>query len=106
MLIQFGWALPALLLATIALEALTWSNPVRPLGDSRASDLASAVAFFVWSAVGGLVVARRAGNRVGIILLIAGLAGQAWLLLAYYGAWGLSVRQGLCPWRNGPRGHR
>jgi signal transduction histidine kinase len=86
-----------MLLATVVLEVLIWSNAVRPLGGSRAEDLTLAIAFLAWSAVGGLVVSRRPGNRVGIILLIAGLAGQAWVLLAYYAALGLLVRPGSLP---------
>jgi signal transduction histidine kinase len=86
-----------MLVATVTLQALTWSEVVRPLGNARMGDAVVAVAFFAWSAVGGLVVARRPGNRVGLILLLAGLSGQVWILLAYYAAFGLLVRPGSVP---------
>ena len=87
----------ALLLATIALAALTWSNPIRPLGNSRADDLVSATAFLAWSVVGALVVTRRPGNRVGLILLVSGLTGQFSVLLAYYATVGLLIHPGSLP---------
>jgi signal transduction histidine kinase len=87
----------ALLLATVALAALTWSHGVRPFSNSGAEDLTAASAFLAWSAVGALVLARRPGNRVGLILLAAGLVGQTWMLLAYYAALGLLAHPGSLP---------
>jgi signal transduction histidine kinase len=81
-----------LLLATATMLSLTWPEPVRPLGNPLATDAAAAVGFFAWSAVGGLIVFRRPGNRVGLILLTAGLAAQTWVLGSYYAAFGLLVR--------------
>jgi signal transduction histidine kinase len=98
MFVWFGSALSALLLATVALQALVWSASVGPLlFDSHVGEVVSSIAFLGWSAVGVLVVARRPGNRVGLILLIAGLAGQTWVLLAYYAAFALIVRPGSLP---------
>ena len=87
----------AIALATVAIQALAWSDDIRPLGNSRVADLGSALGFLTWSAVGGLVVARRSGNRVGLILLVAGVAGQAWVLLSYYAGYGLLIRPGSLP---------
>jgi signal transduction histidine kinase len=87
----------ALLLATVVLQVSTWSAAVQPLGNARAVDLVSAGAFFAWSGIGGLIVHRQPGNRIGLILLVAGLAAQAWVLLAYYAALGLLVRPGSVP---------
>ena len=86
-----------LLVGTAVLLVLTWSEPVRPLGNRRVADAVSAVALFGWSAVGSLVVLRRPGNRVGLILLVAGLAAQTWVLASYYAAFGLLVRAGSVP---------
>ena len=100
-----GWAalslvvplLAAMLVGTVALQAIIWSDAVSPLGDSRGEDVVTAAAFLAWSAVGSIVVARRPGNRVGLILLVAGVSGQAWVLLSYYAAVGLVVHPGSLP---------
>lgn len=96
-----GWLVlvlaAVLLVSTAVLLVLTWSAPVRPLGATRPVDSAVATALFGWSAVGALVVFRRPDNRVGLILLLAGLAGQTWVLGSYYSAFGLLVRPGSVP---------
>jgi signal transduction histidine kinase len=97
MAVLCGFAMLAIWLATVGLAALTWSSTVRPLFGSPAQDLVSASAFLAWSAVGALVVARRPGNRVGLILVFAGLAGQTWILTAHYAALGLLVHPGSLP---------
>ncbi len=93
-------ALPALavLLATVSLQAVVWATPVGPvLSHSRALDVASAFMAFAWSGVGCLVLARRPANRVGLVLLVAGIAGQTWILAAYYACVGLVAYPGSVP---------
>lgn len=94
------WLVPvlavALLVGTTVL-LLTWQDPTQPLGNRRAVDAVAAVGLFGWSAVGGLVLRGRPGNRVGLILLIAGLTAQTWLLAAYYAAYGLVERPAPLP---------
>jgi signal transduction histidine kinase len=91
-------ALLSMLLATVLLQALVWTASIGPLlSDSRGQDIVQAIVFFAWSAVGSLVVTRRPTNRVGLILLIAGLAGQTWMLAAYYAALGLVANPGSLP---------
>ncbi len=90
LVVWLGSLLAAVLLATVALRALTW--PVGPLlFDTQVEEATSPIAFLAWSAVGLVVFvfSRRPGNRIGLILLIAGLAGQVWVLTAYYAALGL-----------------
>jgi signal transduction histidine kinase len=99
--VALRWLCPALaavlLSTTVVLLVTMWSDPVRPLGNHRATDVAAAVAFAAWTAVGSLVLVRRPGNRIGLILLVAGLAAQTWVLGSYYAAYGLLVRPGLPP---------
>jgi signal transduction histidine kinase len=94
------WLVPAvaaaLLLATLSLLALARPEPV-PFGSPRAADAIAAVAFAGWSLVGGVVVRRQPGNRAGLILLIAGLVAQTWMLASHYAAYGLLIRPGSLP---------
>lgn len=94
------WLVPALAVALLVgttVLLLTWRDPTQPLGNRRAVDAVAAFGLFGWSAVGALVLRRRPGNRVGLILLVAGFAAQAWLLAAYYAAYGLVGRPAPLP---------
>ena len=95
-----GWlgvAAAVLLAVSAPLLALSWSASVLPLATSHPEAAAMAIAFFAWSALGSLILRRRSRNRVGLVLLVAGICGQAWVLLAYYASYGLAVRPGLVP---------
>jgi hypothetical protein len=60
-------------------------------------DLGWWVAYFTFSIVGGLVAARRPGNRVGWLMLIAGAVNALAEGAGQYGVWGLVRHPGSLP---------
>ncbi len=86
-----------LVVATLVLLGLTWSNEVSALGASHTEDAVLAVAFLGYSLVGTLIVARRPQNRVGWIFLASGLSFQLWIFSYWYATYGLVARPGSFP---------
>lgn len=88
----------ALVTATLVLAAVTPPGAVESLlTGSHLVDAGIAVAFLAYSAVGALIVARDADNRVGWIFLGAGLGLQLWVFTWRYAAAGLLVWPGSLP---------
>ena len=86
-----------LVVATLVLLGLTWSNEVSALGASHTEDAVLAVAFLGYSLVGTLIVARRPQNRVGWIFLASGLSFQLWIFSYWYATYGFVARPGSFP---------
>jgi len=86
-----------LMIATLVLVGLTWSNPVLPFTTSRALDAMLAVTSLSYSLIGLLIVIRRPANLVGWVLLASGLTLQMGFFAYWYAVYGLLVRPGTLP---------
>ena len=87
----------ALAAATLVLIALTWSAPADLMSGSDLVDAMLTVAFLGEVVLGWLVVRQRHGNRVGWILLAAGLSLLTWAFSARYAVYGLVQEPGSVP---------
>ncbi len=86
-----------LMIGTLILIGLAWSEPVSPFSPSRARDAVVAVAFLAYSLIGALIVLRRPENRVGWVFLASGLTLQLALFAYWYAVYGLLARPGTLP---------
>ena len=87
----------AMAAATLVLIALTWSVPADLMSGSDLVDAMLTVAFLGEVVLGWLVVRQRHGNRVGWILLAAGLSLLTWAFSARYAVYGLVQEPGSVP---------
>jgi signal transduction histidine kinase len=86
-----------LMMGTLVLLRVTWSDQVTPLSVSRVSDVVLVIAFLGYSLVGALIVSRLPQNRVGWIFLASGLMFQLWAFSYWYAMYGLVARPGTLP---------
>lgn len=87
----------ALTLGTLILMALSGAAVPAFITGSHLVDAALAVVFLAYTGLGGLIVARRSGNRVGWVLLLAGLCLQTWTFTTVYAGYGLLISPGSLP---------
>jgi signal transduction histidine kinase len=83
--------------ATLVLIVLSWSSEAPSFGSSRLNDSLLILALLPYPVVGMMILRSRPGNRVGWVLLLAGLGWIAQLFSHHYANFGDSATPGALP---------